>query len=195
MSVTVFFGKRHGGRRSDLGGKSIAKKIAVLALLCALSLITFIIENQFPPLFIPGARMGLANIFSLAALIMFSPWEAFVVVGVRTALGAVFAGNVSAILYSFTGGAVSMTVSSLLIYLAYPHVSLFAVSVAGAVAHNITQNIVYALLTGSALTMGYMPYLILIGALSGAIVGAVVMLIFKKTPLSVFERVIGKKIN
>ena len=42
-------------------GKNAAKKIVVLAIFTALSLITFVIENQFPPLLLPGARMGLAN--------------------------------------------------------------------------------------------------------------------------------------
>ena len=108
-------------------GKFTAKKIAVLAIFITLSLITFIIENQFPPLFVPGARMGLANIFSFTALIMFSPVEAFIVVAVRTGLGAIYAGNVSALLYSFTGGVVSMAISSVLMYTVYPRVSVMAV--------------------------------------------------------------------
>ena len=80
-------------------GKNAAKKIVVLAIFTALSLITFVIENQFPPLLLPGARMGLANIFSFAALIMYSPWEAFLIVAVRTGLGAIFAGNPSALMF------------------------------------------------------------------------------------------------
>lgn len=175
-------------------GKSAAKKIAVLAIFTALSLVTFIIENQFPPLFIPGAKMGLANIFSFAALIMYSPVEAFIVVAVRTGLGAVYAGNVSALLYSFTGGIVSMTVSSVLMYAVYPKISLMSVSVIAAVAHNVTQNLVFAGISGTPLTLGYMPYLVLIGIVSGAVVGAVIMLIFKKVPQSVFEKAIGKKV-
>lgn len=172
--------------------KYAARKIATLALLCALSLITFIIENQFPPLFIPGAKMGLANIFSFAALILFSPWEAFLVVVIRTGLGAVFAGNVSMLMYSLTGGLVSMTVSSVLIYLVYPKISIMSVSITAAVAHNVTQNAVFVLLSGTALTFGYMPYLVLLGILSGAIVGAVTLLVFKKVPKSVFERALNK---
>ncbi|MDE6868957.1 MAG: Gx transporter family protein, partial [Clostridia bacterium] len=174
-------------------GQSAAKKIATLAIFTALSLITFIIENQFPPMFFPGARMGLANIFSFAALIMYSPWEAFVIIAIRTGLGAVYAGNLSALLYSFTGGVVSMAVSSVLIYAVYPRISVMSVSIAAAVFHNITQNIVFVILSGTALTFGYMPYLILIGILSGAIVGGVIMLIFKKVPQSVFEKAIYKK--
>lgn len=173
-------------------GKFPAKKIAVLAIFIALSLITFIIENQFPPLFVPGARMGLANIFSFAALIMYSPVEAFIVVAVRTGLGAVYAGNLSALLYSFTGGVVSMTISSLLMYTVYPKISVMAVSVLAAVAHNITQNIVFVLLTDTS-TITLIPYFILTGILSGAIVGAVILLIFKKVPLSVFEKALGQK--
>lgn len=173
-------------------GKFAAKKIAVLAIFIALSLITFIIENQFPPMFVPGARMGLANIFSFAALIMYSPVEAFIVVAVRTGLGAVYAGNVSALLYSFTGGVVSMAISSLLMYTVYPKISVMAVSILAAVAHNITQNIVFVLLTDTS-TITLIPYFILVGILSGAIVGAVILLIFKKIPLSVFEKAIGQK--
>ena len=174
-------------------GKNAAKKIAVLAIFTALSLIAFIIENQFPPMFIPGAKMGLANIFSFAALIMYSPVEAFIIVAIRTGLGAVYAGNVSALLYSFTGGVVSMTVSSVLMYTVYPRISVMSVSVLAAVAHNITQNIVFVIISGTTLTFGYMPYLVLIGILSGAVVGGVIMLIFKKVPLSVFERMLGTK--
>lgn len=162
-------------------------------MLTALSLITFLIEGLFPPMFIPGAKMGLSNIFSFAALIMYSPVEAFIVVAVRTGLGAVFAGNVSALLYSFTGGMVSMAVSSLLIYLVYPKISVLSVSVAAAVAHNITQNIVFVFLAESVLMFSLMPYLVLLGILSGAIVGGVIMLIFRGVPKSVFEKVINEK--
>ena len=175
-------------------GKFTAKKIAVLAIFITLSLITFIIENQFPPLFVPGARMGLANIFSFTALIMFSPVEAFIVVAVRTGLGAIYAGNVSALLYSFSGGVVSMAISSVLMYTVYPRVSVMAVSVLGAVAHNVTQNIVFVLLTDTS-TLTLIPYFILAGILSGAIVGAVTLLLFKKIPMSVFEKTIGRKLR
>ena len=177
-------------------GRHAAKKIAVLAILTGLSLVTFIIESLFPPLIMPGAKMGLANIFSFTALIMYSPWEAFLVVGISTVLGAVYAGNFSAVLYSFTGGIVSMAVSSLLMYLAHPKISVLSVSVAAAVAHNITQNVVFVFLSGSVLMFGYMPYLVLLGILSGAIVGGAIMLIFKGVPKSAFEKVIlnrGKK--
>jgi heptaprenyl diphosphate synthase len=169
-----------------------AKKIATLAIFTALSLIVFLIENLFPPLIIPGAKMGLSNIFSLIALIMYSPVEAFIIVAVRTLLGALFAGNISALLYSFTGGIVSMTISSILLYTIYPRISLMSVSIIAAIAHNITQNVVFVLISQTPLMYYYMPYLALTGILSGCIVGGAVMLILKKVPLSVYEKAIKR---
>lgn len=174
-------------------GTITAKKIAALAVFTALSLIMFLIENLFPPLFIPGAKMGLSNIFSFAALILYGPVEAFAVIVVRTLLGAVFAGNVSSLIYSFTGGVVAMAVSSLLVCTVYPKISLMAISIAAAVAHNVTQNVMFVIVSQTPLMFSYMPYLALIGLLSGAIVGGTVMLIFKKVPLSVFEKALGEK--
>lgn len=171
-----------------------AKRIAALGVLTAMSLVTFIIENQFPPLFVPGAKMGLANVFSFAALILFTPLEAFAVLAVRTLLGAVFAGNISAVIYSFSGGAVSLFVSAVLLYLVHPKVSVMAISVLAAVCHNVTQNAVFCLMTGSTLAFAYAPYLVLLGILAGAIVGGIILIIFKKVPRSVFAgAVYGRK--
>ena len=169
---------------------SITRRIAITAMLTALSLITFLIENLFPPMFIPGAKLGLANAFSFTALVLFGPIDAFVVVAVRTLLGAIFAGNISAVMYSFTGGLVAMAVSSVLLYAVHPKISLIAVSVASAAAHNLTQNAVFVLVSNTPLAFSYAPYLLMLGALSGTLIGIVITLIFKRVPLSVFQRVV-----
>lgn len=169
-----------------------AKKLAVLGVLTALSLIAFLIENLFPPLFIPGAKLGLANAFSFIALVIYSPAEAFIIVIARTVLGAVFAGNISAVMYSFTGGMVSMAVSSLLLYLVHPKISLICVSVIAAAAHNVTQNIVFVAVYSTPVAFSYMPYLILIGALSGAFIGAAVATVVKRVPTGAFYRLLDK---
>lgn len=172
-------------------GKNVfsAKKLAVLGVLTALSLITFLIENLFPPLLIPGARLGLANAFSFIALVMYSPVEAFLIVVVRTLLGAVFAGNISAVMYSMSGGLVSMAVASVLFYCVHPKISLTAVSVAAAVFHNLTQNAVYVFISSTPLAFSYAPYLMLLGVLSGAFVGTIVTLIVKRVPEASFKRI------
>lgn len=167
-----------------------AKKAAVLAIFTALSLITFLIENIFPPLILPGAKMGLSNIFSFAALILYGPAEAFAVIVARTVLGAAFSVNFSMLLYSFTGGIVAMTVSSLLLCLLHPRISVMAVSVAAAVMHNVTQNVVFVLVSQTPQMLAYMPYLALLGILSGAAVGGVTLLLFRKVPLNVYLKAV-----
>ena len=177
-----------------MGGKLFtAKKLATLGVLTALSLITFLIENLFPPLFIPGAKLGLANAFSFIALIMYSPLEAFIIVAARTLLGAMFAGNLSAVMYSFTGGVVSMGASSLLIYCVHPKISVICVSVIAAALHNVTQNIVFVAVYSTPIAFSYMPYLILLGVISGTFIGAAVTVIIKRIPSTVFCRVTGVK--
>ncbi len=173
--------------------RATARRIAADALFSALGLITFLIENLFPPLFIPGAKMGLSNIFSLSALVLYGPVDAFAVIVVRTVLGSLFAGNVAALMYSFTGGVTAMAVSATMLYILYPHVSIMAVSIVAAVAHNIVQNLVFVAVSQTELVFSYMPYLALIGILSGTVVGLAVMLIFKRVPLSVYERALGEK--
>lgn len=171
--------------------KYAVKKLAVTAVFTALSLITFLIENAFPPLIIPGAKMGLANIFSFAVLIIYGPWEAFAVIIARTVLGAVFSVNPSMLIYSFSGGVIAMGVSAALMYAVYPRVSVMAVSIAAAVLHNVTQNVVYIAISQTPQMLAYMPYLMLLGILSGVIVGAVTILIFKKAPRRILESAYG----
>jgi heptaprenyl diphosphate synthase len=153
----------------------------------ALGLIAFLIESLFPPLFFPGAKMGLSNVFSLFTLVLYGLPEALLVMTARTVLGSLFAGNFSLLLYSYTAGLVSVLLSRLLL-LFFPKLSLLCVSVVSAVAHNMTQLLVYALLTQTSLIFGYAPYLALLGVLAGLIVGLAVTYTVKGLPLSVFER-------
>ena len=93
-------------------------------MLAALASVTFIIEGLFPPLIVPGAKMGLSNIFSLLAVVLFSPVDGVILVAVRTTIGALVTGSMSAWLYSFSAGVVSVAVSGFLYRLAGDRLSL-----------------------------------------------------------------------
>lgn len=166
--------------------KFSAKRVATLAVLCAMSLITFMIESLFPPLFLPGAKMGLSNVFSLLAVFLLGPVDAVVLVLVRTTLGSMFTGNLSTLLYSMSAGLVSVGVSSLLVEFVYPKVSIVAISVVSAVVHNLTQNVVYCLVSNTPQMFSYMPWLALLGVLAGVIVGFAVWFILRAVPLKTF---------
>lgn len=172
------------------GKRFNAKKIATVGALTALGLIAFMIESLFPPLPLPGAKMGISNIFSLLALIMYSPVEGFIVTAARTLLGGIFSGNVSTLMYSFTAGMISTGAAALMIYLGKGKFSLLAVSIASAVIHNMVQLAVYFLVTGIAATLSYAPYLALIGIGAGAVVGATSTIIIRLIPSSFTDRLL-----
>ena len=163
-----------------------ARRIATLSVLTAMGLITFMIESLFPPLFLPGAKMGISNVFSLLTLIVMGPTEAFILVLVRTTLGSMFTGNMSTLLYSMTAGVVSVAVSSVLVEFVYPRVSIVAISVVAAVLHNLTQNLVFCLISNTPEMFAYMPWLALLGVVAGIIVGFAVWFILRTVPTKMF---------
>ena len=163
-----------------------ARRVATLAVLTAMGLIMFMVESLFPPLFLPGAKMGLSNIFSLLTLFVLGPIEAIILVVIRTTLGSIFTGNISTLMYSMTAGLVSVIVSIILVEFVYPKVSIVAISVVAAVMHNLTQNIVFCLVSNTPEMYSYMPWLGLLGIVAGIIVGFAVWFILRAVPTRVF---------
>lgn len=163
-----------------------AKRVAMLSVLTAMGLIMFMVESLFPPLFLPGAKMGLSNIFSLLTLFVLGPVEALVLVVVRTTLGSMFTGNMSTLMYSMTAGVVSVVISAILVEFAYPKVSIVAISVVSAVMHNLAQNVVFCLVSNTPEMFAYMPWLALLGVVAGIIVGFAVWFILRTVPVKVF---------
>ena len=163
-----------------------ARRVATLSVLTAMGLIMFMVESLFPPLFLPGAKMGLSNIFSLLTVIVLGPTEAIILVVVRTVLGSIFTGNISTLMYSLTAGLVSVVVSIILVEFIYPKVSIVAISVVAAVMHNLTQNIVFCLVSNTPEMFSYMPWLALLGVVAGIIVGFAVWFILRAVPTRVF---------
>lgn len=159
-----------------------ARRAALVAVLSALALCSFVVENLFPPLFLPGAKLGLGNAFSLFALIVLGPIDGIVVAVIRTTLGSLIVGNMSTLLYSLTAGLVAVVLQAVLVRFLYPTVSVVAVSVCGAVVHNITQNVVFVLVSQTPQMVSYMPYLALTGVLSGIVVGVAVWLALRLLP-------------
>ena len=163
-----------------------ARRVATLGVLTAMGLIMFMVESLFPPLFLPGAKMGLSNIFSLLTLFVLGPTEAIILVIIRTVLGSIFTGNISTLMYSLTAGLVSVVVSVILVEFVYPKVSIVSISVVAAVMHNLTQNVVFCLVSNTPEMFSYMPWLALLGVVAGIIVGFAVWFILRAVPTRVF---------
>lgn len=173
--------------------KFTAKRVATLSIYTAMSLIMFMIESLFPPLFLPGAKMGLSNVFSTLALVTLGPVDAVIVVLVRTTLGSMFTGNMSTLIYSMSAGLASIVVATVLVEFVYPKISIVAVSVVSAVCHNLAQNLVFCLISSTPEMYSYMPYLAVLGVVAGAVVGTAVWLIVRYVPMRVFASALGEK--
>ena len=165
--------------------KKITSKIAFTGLLATLATITFLLENLFPPLILPGAKMGLSNIFILLAFITLGKVSAFAVLIVKAVLGSLFAGNISAIIYSLPAGAIALTLEVLLLTL-IKRISIVCASVFGSVVNITVQNVIFCIVTDTINYLSYLPYFVIIGVVSGIIVGFSVYILVKRMPFNKF---------
>ena len=162
--------------------KLSAKRIALCAILTALALGLNVLEGFFPLsllLPLPGVKLGLANIVTLFALYTLGSRPALAILLARCLLGSLFAGNASALLFSLLGGLASMGVMIALHRLR--GLSVFGVSLGGAAAHNVGQIAAAAITLGSTAVVGYLPFLLLISLVTGALTGLVVSLLLRAT--------------
>ena len=161
-------------------------RVVLAAILTAMALGAFMLESVLPTVPLPGAKIGLANIFSLFALLALGwPWALLVTV-VRVVLGCVITGNMGAIIYSLSAGVVACLVGAVLTR-RMPRVSVVATAVAMAVAHNITQTLVYCGVVKSLGMLAYLPYLCLFALFGGAVVGFAVWAVCRALPRNVWS--------
>ena len=159
-----------------------AHKLARLALLTALALIIFIIELRIDIIPIPGAKLGLANIITVYAVYKYSAKETAMIVFARVILGAVFGGNISAIMYSMAGAVFCLT-GMLLVKRIVPLKFIWLSSIIGAILHNTGQIIVAIIVMRSLAVISVYPFLIITGCIAGAFTGLCAhFLISRKLP-------------
>lgn len=151
---------------------SRTKKMVLLGILVSQALILHLVERLIPvPLPVPGIKLGLANAISLITIVFFGPREALTVVAVRTLLGSVFGGGISSFIYSIIGGVIS-TAAMAVMYKKYRSLfSLPAISVVGAIFHNVGQILVASLIIRNARLFYYLPLLLISAMVTGLFVG------------------------
>ena len=145
------------------------KRLATMALLCAIALTIFLAEAQIP-MPITGVKPGLSNIVTLFTIALLGKREAWLVLTARIVLGSVFAGSASSLIFSMTGGMCAYVIMSLTINI-FPENLLWAVSVFGAIAHNTGQLTAAALITRTPEIFIYWPVLLVSAIITGAFTG------------------------
>lgn len=155
------------------------KRIAVLSLFTAISLTIFVLESLMPPVVsIPGVKPGFANIVTLFLLVNADIRSALTVLLVRIVLASIFAGQLMSLIYSLSGGALSLIAMSVVLFITRKRPLWFS-SVIGAIFHNIGQLLAAVIVLGSWAVMGYLPVLLISGCITGLITGLITELLNK----------------
>lgn len=155
------------------------KHIAVFALLTALALTLSWVESLIPlSLAVPGIKMGLPNIAVVFALYRLRAYDAAGIALLRLSLAALLFGSLFSLAYSAAGAALSLL--TMLGLKRTGKFGLTAVSVAGAVAHNLGQLAVAAVLLETGRLVLYLPALIVSGVAAGLCVGLLSALLVKR---------------
>lgn len=155
-----------GGVAVMVQSRSPAAYVARMGVLFALALTLSLLEGMVPlPFPLPGVRIGLSNIVVMYCLFLCGTGSAYCL-GVLKALFVLLTRTGTAALLSLAGGIFSIT--AMLIVKRLTSENIAAVSVAGALAHNIGQLVCAALvLREGAVLWYYLPLLAAVGILVG----------------------------
>lgn len=146
------------------------KKLSLSALLLAMSIAIYTLESFIPPIGIPGVKLGLSNIVTLISLMYLGKGYTALILFLRISVTSLINGTLISFMFSLFGGVFAFTVMSLLI-LFLPKKLIWAISVSGAVFHNIGQLTAAAILIENLSTLYYLPMLMLSALITGAFTG------------------------
>lgn len=151
---------------------------AMCGVFIALAMILSYLENLVPiNAVVPGIKLGIANIVTIVALKKLGIRPAIIISAGRIILSGILFGNITVIIYSLAGAALSILVMAIV-----SHIKLFTVtgvSICGAIAHNFGQIIVAALIMENANILYYMAVLAIVGGIAGAVIGILAGVIIK----------------
>ena len=163
----------------DKNSMGKTRKLVFMALLTAIALTIFVIENQIPaPVPIPGVKLGLSNIITLVAMVLLGRKEAGAILLVRILMGAMFAGSPSTLLFSAAGGTLAYLVMCVTVGL-FHEKQLWIVSALAAIAHNAGQLLTCALVVKTPGVMVYAPILAASGVITGVVTGLAAMYLLR----------------
>ena len=171
-----------GAQEAGLAQQGTAR-LTLLSICLAFSLMLFFVELRLPLVAtVPGFKIGLANIVTVAALRLFRAREALLLLVLRIVLGAAFAGSLPALSFSLAGGLLALSVGVLLLR-AVPRVPLALLGIAGALSHNVGQLLAASFWLGTLDVFYYAPVLFALAVFTGAATGFLAQEILRRLPL------------
>ncbi len=155
-------------------------KMTLLAMLTASAIVIAIAESFIPSIFIPGIKLGLANIVILITLYELGILEATFINLTRIVIVGLVRGTFLSMgfLMSLTGGILSLGIM-ILFYLLIKKFSIIGVSVIGAIFHVAGKIVIAMFYLDTVYILYYLPFIAIAAIITGTIVGIVAKLIIK----------------
>ena len=157
----------------------MVRKISVIAMFSAFAILAAYVETFIPTIGIPGAKLGLANIAVVLALYILDAESAIIVNVVRIVIVGLLFGSLISISFALAGAFLSLTV--MIVLKKFFNFSIITVSIFGGFFHNVGQIIVAKILVGSYSILYYLPVLLIIGIVTGLIIGLLARVLYERT--------------
>ena len=155
------------------------KSIALFGIMTSLAIVFGYLEHLIPlPIGAYGIKLGLANLAVVVLLYTMNAPAAFAVNMLRIILCSILFGTFTSFWYSLIGGLLSFAI--MLIIKATKKFSPMGISICGAIAHNIGQTAVAVILMEEFKIAIYLPILIIVGTLTGALIGIIAIPVIKQ---------------
>jgi len=149
-----------------------AKNIAFFGIMLAVVVVLSWLELMVSSLLLlpPYIKLGLANIVIMYCVIFVSKKSAITLSILKSLFVLIIRSPIAGLL-SLCGGILSILIIILLVSIFKDRVSYIALSVAGAIAHNLGQLSLVVLIFENFIFFGYLPIMILSGIVAGVITG------------------------
>lgn len=150
----------------------MAKRVAMAGIFVSLALIFSYVESLIPFDFgIPGIKLGLANVVIVTGLYLMKLPDVCLISLIRIFVSGLLFGNMMSLIYSLSGGILSLIM--MLLLKRTNKFSVIGVSISGAVCHNIGQIAAAIIVTGVPVIVYYLPVLMGVGIITGAVMGII----------------------
>lgn len=168
-----------------LDAQKTARRTALCGLLLSLMLVLGFVESLLPSGTIPGVKLGLSNGVLIFAVYMLGIPTAVLLMILKVLLSGLLFGGVSAMMYAFAGGVLSMLLMCTLSRVKGIHI--VTVSMVGGVAHNVGQVGMAMLVLQTGQLLYYMAVLMLVGLVCGALTGVCATAVMKHLKAGKFK--------
>ena len=151
------------------------KKYTRLSLLIALSVVLSLIENAIPIFngYIPGLKLGLANIIILFVLYKYTFKDSLYISIIRVLIVGILRTGLFSISFFFSLSGAILSIVMMYVCKKGTKLSMIGISIVGSIFHSLGQIIIAIIFIKNINIIYYLPWLLLFSIPTGMITGMI----------------------